>query len=83
MILLNIKLVLETFESISFILSHEGYVWMKEVTFFNSRAIDGSCRHEFEKACCCFLWNHPKLVMHMYEVLYGLVGWPPPFYMCF
>ena len=49
MLLLNIKLVLETCASIFFVLSHEGYVWMEEVTFFNSHAFDVSCRREFEK----------------------------------
>ena len=50
-ILLNIKVVLETFESIFFILSHEGYVWTKEVSPSNSCALDASFHHEFEKAC--------------------------------
>ena len=30
-------------------LVHEAYVWMKEVTSFDSRAFDVSCRREFEK----------------------------------
>ena len=51
MILLNIKLVLETFESIFFVLAHEVYVLMEEVTSSNSRAYDASCRREFEKDC--------------------------------
>ena len=55
---------------------------MKGVTFFNSRALDVSCRRGSEKDCFCFLQNRPKLVMHMCEVFYGLVGWPPLFYMC-
>ena len=63
-------------------LAHEVYVWMKEVTFLNSRALDVSCRHGSEKDCFYFLWNRPKLVTHMCEVLYGLVGWPPPLHMC-
>ena len=79
----NIKLVLETCASISSCSVHEVSVWMKEVTSSVSRAIDASCRREFEKDCFCFLWNLPKLVTHMCEVLYGLIGWPPPFYMCF
>ena len=49
MMLLNIKLVLETFESIFFMLAHEAYVWMKVVTSFNSCASDASCRRGFEK----------------------------------
>ena len=53
---------------------------MKEDTSSNSRALDVSCHREFEKAYFCSLWNHPKLVTHMCEVLYGLVGRPPPFY---
>ena len=62
---------------------HEVSIWMKEVTSSGSRPIDASCHREFEKDCFCFLWNLPKLVTHMCEVLYGLIGWPPPFYMCF
>ena len=83
MILLNIKLVLETCAIIFFVISHEGYVWMKEVTFFNSRAFDVSCRRGSEKDCFCFLWNRPKLITPMCEVLYGFIGWLPPFHMCF
>ena len=49
MMLLNIKLVLETFESIYFMPVHEVYVWIKEVTSFNSCASDASCRRGFEK----------------------------------
>ena len=52
---------------------HEAYAWMKEVTSSNSRALGVSCRHEFEKGLFCFGWNHPKSVMHMCEVFYGLV----------
>ena len=32
-------------------LAHEVYVWMKEVTSFDSRAFDVSCRREFEEDC--------------------------------
>ena len=67
----NIKLVLETCASISSCSVHEVSVWMKEVTSSGSRAIDASCRREFEKACCCFLWNRPKSVMHTCEVFCG------------
>ena len=62
---------------------HEAYAWMEEVTSSNSCAFYASCRREYEKDCFCFLWNHPKLVTHMCEVLYGLIGWPPPLHMCF
>ena len=41
---------------------------MKEVTSFDSRASDESCRREFEKDCFCFLWNHPKSVMHVRSI---------------
>ena len=69
-LVLNIKLVLETCASIFFVLSHEGYVWMEEVTFFNSHALDVSCRRGSEKDCFCFLWNHPKSVMHVRSMLW-------------
>ena len=49
---------------------HEAYVWMKEVTSFNSRALDVSCRRGSEKDCFCFLWNHPKSVMHVRSMLW-------------
>ena len=41
--------MLETFESIFFVLAHEVYVWMKVVTSSNSRAFDASCHREFDK----------------------------------
>ena len=41
--------MLETFESIFFMLVHEAYVRMKEVISSNSCAFDASCRREFEK----------------------------------
>ena len=68
--MLNINLVLETCVSISSCFIHEAYVWMKEVTSFDSRAFDVSCRREFEKACLCLLWNHPKSVMHVRSILW-------------
>ena len=49
--MLNIKLVLETFEGIFLVLAHEVYVLMEEVTSSSSRAYDASCRHELEKVC--------------------------------
>ena len=49
---------------------HEAYAWMEEVTSSNSCAFDASCRHELEKACFCFLWNHPKSVMHVQSILW-------------
>ena len=48
-LVLNIKLVSGTCVSIFFVLPHEGYVWMEEVTSFSLCAIDASCRREFEK----------------------------------
>ena len=71
-LVLNIQLVLETFESIFFVLVHEAYVWMKGVTSFNSCAFDASCRRELEKACFYLLWNRPKSVMHvrMYSMVW-------------
>ena len=49
MILLNIKLVLETCVSISSCFIHEAYAWMEEVTSSNSCAFDASFRREFDK----------------------------------
>ena len=43
---------------------------MKEVTFSNSRALGVSCRRGSEKYCFCFLWNHPKSVMHVQSILW-------------
>ena len=51
-------------------LAHEAYVRMKEVTSSNSCAFDASCRREFEKACFCLLWNHPKSVMQVRRILW-------------
>ena len=51
-------------------LAHEAYVWMKEVTPFDSRAFDVSCRRGFEKGLFCFLWNRPKSVMHVQSILW-------------
>ena len=50
---------------------HEAYAWMKEVTSSNSRAFDVSCRREFKKVHFCFLWNHPKSVMHVRSILWS------------
>ena len=47
---------------------HEVYVWWKKWLSLSSRALGVSCRHEFEKGLFCFPWNHPKSVMHTYEV---------------
>ena len=43
---------------------------MKGVTSSYTRAFGESCRREFEKACFYFLWNHPKLVMHVRSILW-------------
>ena len=40
------------------------------MTSSNSCASDVSCRREFEKVCFCFLWNHPKSVMHVRSILW-------------
>ena len=53
MMLLNIKLVLETFESIFFMLAHEVLVWWKEWLPLIHVHFDVSCRREFEKVCFC------------------------------
>ena len=82
MMLLNLKLVLETFESIFFVLPREVYVLMEEVTSSNSRAYDASCRRESKKVCFASSGIIPSQ-SRMCEILYGLIGWPPPFYMCF
>ena len=57
---------------------HEAYAWMEEVTSSNSRALGVSFHHEFEEGLFCFPWNHPKSVMHMYEVsqTFFLNFWP-------
>ena len=70
MMLLNIKLVLETFESISFMLAHEVLVWRKKWLPLIHVHFDVSCRREFEKACFYLLWNHPKSVMHVRSILW-------------
>ena len=51
-------------------LTHEAYVWMKEVTSSNSCAFGASCRRGFEKGLFCFLWNRPKSVMHVQSILW-------------
>ena len=71
MILLNIKLVLETCVSIFFIPVHEVYVWMKEATSLDSRAFDVSCRREFEKVCFASFGIIASQSC-MCEVFYGL-----------
>ena len=45
---------------------------MEEVTSCGLCAIDASCRRELEKACFCFLWNHPKSVMHVQRILWSV-----------
>ena len=72
MMLLNIKLVLETFESIFFMLAHEVFVWMKGVTSFDSRAFGESCRREFEKVSFASSGIIPSQLC-MCEVFYGLL----------
>ena len=68
--MLNINLVLETFIGNFFMPRSWSICWMREVTFFDSRAFDVSCRREFEKACLYLLWNHPKSVMHVRSILW-------------
>ena len=58
------------FVSNAFVFHYEAYAWMEEVTSSNSCALGVSCRHEFEKGLFCFLWNHPKLVMHVQSILW-------------
>ena len=55
---------------------------MKGVTSFDSRAFWCKLPSWIRESLFVLLWNHPKMVMHMCEVVYGLVGWPPPFYIC-
>ena len=70
MMLLNIKLVLETFESIYFMPVHEVYVWIKEVTSFNSCASDASCRRGFEKVNVVFLESFQISHAHVRRILW-------------
>ena len=72
MMLLNIKLVLETFESIFFMLAHEVLVWWKEWLPLIHVHFDVSCRREFEKACFYLLRNRPKSVMHVRRILWSV-----------
>ena len=72
MILLDIKLALETFISIIFVIRSWSICWMKEVTSSNSYAFDASCRREFEKACFYLLWNRPKSFMHVRSILWSV-----------
>ena len=71
-IMLNINLVLETFESIFFMLAHEVLVWWKEWLPLIHVHFDVSCRREFEKACFYLLWNRPKSVMHVRRILWSV-----------
>ena len=40
------------------------------MTFSNSCAFDASCRRELKKRLFCFVWNHPKSVMHVRSMLW-------------
>ena len=70
--MLNINLVLETFIGIFFMPRSWSICWMKEVTSFDSRAFDVSCRREFEEVCFYLLWNHPKSGMHVRRILWSV-----------
>ena len=61
---------------------HEAYAWMEEVTFSDSRAFGASCRCEFEEDCFVSDGTIPSHSCTC-EVLYGLIGWPPPLHRCF
>ena len=82
MILLNIKLVLETFESIFFMLAHEVLVWWKEWLPLIHVHFDVSCRREFEKVCFASSGIIPSQSCAC-EVFYGLIDWSSPFHMQF
>ena len=73
--------MLETFESIFFVLAHEVYVLMEEVTSSNSRTYDATCRHEFEKVVSLPLES--SLVSHAYvrSILWS-GDLQPSFHMC-
>ena len=81
MMLLNIKLVLETFESIYFMPVQEVYVWIKEVTSFNSCASDASCRRGFEKVNVVFLESFQISHAHVRRILW-FEDLQPSIYMC-
>ena len=70
--MLNINLVLETFIGIFFMPRSWSICWMKEVTFFDSRAFDVSCRRGFEKVSFVSSGIVPSQSC-MCKVYYGLV----------
>ena len=80
MMLLNIKLVLETFESISFMLAHEVLVWWKEWLPLIHVHFDVSCPREFEKVCFCSFGIIPSRSCTC-EEFYGLLDWSSSFHM--
>ena len=81
MMLLNIKLVLETFESIFFMLAHEVLVWWKEWLPLIHVHFDVSCRREFEKVCFCSFGIIPSRSCTCEEFC-GLLDWSSSFHMC-
>ena len=74
MILLSIKLVLETFISIIFVSRSWSICLDEEDTSSNSHALDVSCRREFEKVCFASSGIIPSQLC-MCEVFYGLLDW--------
>ena len=80
MILLNIKLVLETSISIIFMSRSWSIWWMKEVTSSGPRAFGASCRHEFEKACFTSFGFIPSQSCTCEEFC-GLLDWSSSFHM--
>ena len=62
-------------------LVHEAYVWMKEVTSFDSRACDASCRHEFEEDCFVSLESFQISHAHVRSILWS-GDLQPSFHMC-
>ena len=80
MMLLNIKLVLETFESIFFMLAHEVLVWWKEWLPLIHVHFDVSCRREFEKVCFCSFGIIPSRSCTCEEFC-GLLDWSSSFHM--
>ena len=80
MMLLNIKLVLETFESIFFMLAHEVFVWWKEWLPLIHVHFDVSCRREFEKVCFCSFGIIPSRSCTCEEFC-GLLDWSSSFHM--
>ena len=67
MMLLNIKLVLETFESIFFMLAHEVLVWWKEWLPLIHVHFDVSCRREFVRRMLWFEDLQPSIYMYPYQ----------------